>query len=117
MRRFPLRAALKCAVILVAVTVSAHARNCSTSKEFDLRHSQVLAGALEDPSGAVLSGIELELLSAKKVFGTSGRTIWEGTTLGKSLQESIGFALTMGAMLCVRPKCGAEPTDVVSSAG
>src|SRR5712692_461793 len=67
MRRFPLRAALKCAVILVAVTVSAHARNCSTSKEFDLRHSQVLAGALEDPSGAVLSGIELELLSAKKV--------------------------------------------------
>ena len=77
----------------------------------------VIAGSVKDPSGAVLSGIELELLSAKKVFGTSGRTIWEGTTLGKSLQESIGFALTMGAMLCVRPKCGAEPTDVVSSAG
>jgi hypothetical protein len=58
---------LRWAAMLMAVTVSAHARNCSTSKEFDLRRSQVLAGALEDPSGAVLSGIELELLSSKKV--------------------------------------------------
>ena len=59
--------ALRCAVMLVVVTVAAQARDCSISKVFQLRHAQVLAGALEDPAGAVLSGIELELLSEGKL--------------------------------------------------
>jgi hypothetical protein len=38
------------------------------SKEFRLRHSQVLAGVLEDPAGYVLPGIELHLLSGHKII-------------------------------------------------
>ena len=51
-------------MVLLAVTVAAQARDCSVSKEFQLRHPQVLAGVIEDPIGAALSGIELQLLSA-----------------------------------------------------
>jgi hypothetical protein len=53
--------------MLVVITLAAHARDCSVSKEFQLRHPQGLAGVLEDPVGAALSGIELELLSAGKL--------------------------------------------------
>jgi hypothetical protein len=63
-----LGATLRCAVMLVAVTISAQARDCSVSKEFRLRHPQALAGVFEDPAGAVMSGIELELLSGKIVI-------------------------------------------------
>jgi hypothetical protein len=54
--------------MLAAITISAQARDCSVSREFRLRHPQALAGAFEDPAGAVMSGIELELLSGKKVI-------------------------------------------------
>ena len=62
-----MRAVVACAVVLLATTVSARAVDCSVSKEFRLRHPQVLAGVLEDPAGYVLPGIELHLLSGKKV--------------------------------------------------
>jgi hypothetical protein len=54
--------------MLVAMTVAAEARDCSVSKEFQVRHPQVLAGVLQDPLGAALSGIELELLSGGNVL-------------------------------------------------
>ncbi len=62
-----MKAVLPCAVILLGLTVSALARDCSVSREFQLKRPQLLAGVLEDPSGATLPGIELELLSGKKV--------------------------------------------------
>jgi hypothetical protein len=48
-------------------TASAQAKDCSVSKEFQVTHSQALAGVLEDPAGATLSGIEIELLSGGKI--------------------------------------------------
>ena len=63
-------------MVLLIAMVSAHARDCSVSKEFRITCPQVLAGVLEDPAGQVLPGIELHLLSEKKVveqFRTNNR--------------------------------------------
>jgi carboxypeptidase family protein len=49
------------------MAVSAQAGDCSKSKEFELVKRQALSGSFQDPSGAVLSGIEVQLLSGKKV--------------------------------------------------
>ena len=59
--------ALRAVAMLVAMTVAAQARDCSISKEFQLVHPQALAGVVEDPAGTALSGLELELLSTKKL--------------------------------------------------
>jgi hypothetical protein len=56
------------AVFLVFVAVSAQARDCSISKEFEIKKPQSIAGSFEDPTGAVLSGIDVELLSGKKAI-------------------------------------------------
>ena len=62
-----LGAAIRFAVILVLVSVSARARDCSISKGFQLRRPQILAGVFEDPAGATLPGMELELLAEGKI--------------------------------------------------
>jgi hypothetical protein len=54
--------------MLTVTSVAAQARDCSVSKVFELKHAQSLAGVLEDPIGAVVSGRSLELRSAGKVF-------------------------------------------------
>jgi Carboxypeptidase regulatory-like domain len=43
------------------------AKDCKLSKEFSFNQSQILGGVLDDPSGAQLSGIDLQLLADKKV--------------------------------------------------
>jgi hypothetical protein len=53
---------------LLLVTVgTAHSEDCSVSRTFQVKQVQALSGVLEDPAGATLSGIELELLSEKQV--------------------------------------------------
>jgi hypothetical protein len=52
---------------LVMMTASVEARDCSKSKPFQLGKPQVLSGTLQDPSGAVLPGIEVQLLSGNKI--------------------------------------------------
>ena len=42
--------------------------DCSISKTVEIVHSQVLSGVLEDPTGATLSGIELQLWSGNEVI-------------------------------------------------
>jgi len=42
--------------------------DCTVSKEFRLKHAQVLAGSLQDPMGTALPGIGLELISGSKVI-------------------------------------------------
>jgi hypothetical protein len=54
--------------MFIVVTVAAQARDWSVSKEFRLRHSQTIAGVLNDPVGTPLSGIELELLSTGTII-------------------------------------------------
>src|SRR5215470_1159201 len=48
--------------------ISSTARDCTVSKEFRLKRSQVLAGSLRDPNGASLPRIGLELLSGGTVI-------------------------------------------------
>jgi Carboxypeptidase regulatory-like domain len=54
------------AMLLVALR-SASARDCHTSKEFELKRAQVVGGVLVDPSEAVLPGMRLELLWEDKI--------------------------------------------------
>lgn len=62
-----LRVSVTYAVLLWITTISVCARDCSVSKEFQIKHSQVIAGHIQDPAGLVLAGIELDLLSGKTV--------------------------------------------------
>jgi hypothetical protein len=55
------------ALIPLMMTGSVEARDCSKSKPFQLGKPQVLSGTMQDPSGAVLPGIAVQLLSGKKV--------------------------------------------------
>jgi hypothetical protein len=52
---------------LAVISGSAWAKDCSVSKTFEISRAQVLSGILQDRSGAVLSGVEVELLSGKHV--------------------------------------------------
>jgi hypothetical protein len=56
-------------VVLLEIifVIQAAATDCSVSKEFRIKHPQVLAGVLQDPNDATLPGIGLELLSGGKV--------------------------------------------------
>ncbi len=47
---------------------AAHTKDCTVSKEFRLNRPQILSGVLQDPNGATLAGIELELMSGTKVI-------------------------------------------------
>src|SRR5207244_10637274 len=73
--------------LLLTITVSALAMDCSVSKEFHVAQPQVLSGALKDPSGAVISGLQIELLAGRRCSGNSGRVIRERLTLRKYPQE------------------------------
>ena len=52
---------------LVMMTVSVEAKDCSKSQPFQLGKPKVLSGTLQDPSGAVLPAIEVQLLSGNKI--------------------------------------------------
>ena len=54
--------------LLLAIAGSAQAKDCSVSRRFQVMQPQALSGVLKDPNGAVLPGIEIELLAGKKVF-------------------------------------------------
>jgi len=119
-----LRAALRCAVMLVVVMGVARARDCSVSKEFQLRRPQVLAGVLEDPVGAVLPGIELELRSAKKVVrhlrtDNLGRYDFGEVNPGKyRIHVHYGDnALCAPKVRCGADKCSLDPRVTVNPKG
>ena len=62
-----MRTVFTLAMILLSV-LSASAQDCTVSKEFRVKHAQVLAGVLHDPNGVTLPGIGLELRSGTKVI-------------------------------------------------
>jgi hypothetical protein len=110
--------------MLAVVTGVAQARDCSVSKEFQIRHPQVLAGVLEDPVGAVLSGIELELRSGKKVVrhlrtDNLGRYDFGEVTPGKyRIRVHYGDnALCAPKVRCGTDKCNLEPRVAVNPKG
>jgi hypothetical protein len=60
------------AIVLVGLVVgSAWAKDCTVSREFELKHSQTLAGVLEDPIPAALPGFELDLLAGHKIVASA----------------------------------------------
>jgi Carboxypeptidase regulatory-like domain len=110
--------------MLVAATGVAGARDCSVSKEFQLRHPQVLAGVLEDPTGAVLPGIELELRAGKKVVrhlrtDNLGRYDFGEVAAGKyRIRVHYGDnALCAPKVRCGTDKCNLEPRVAVNPKG
>jgi hypothetical protein len=54
-------------VMMVSV-FPAEAKDCSVSKEFQLRHPQELSGTLQDISGAPLPDLELQLLAGRRII-------------------------------------------------
>jgi len=54
--------------VLIGTFISGEATDCTVSKEFRIRKPQALSGVLQDPYGAPLSGMELDLLSGRKVI-------------------------------------------------
>ncbi len=67
MRETRMRAALTIAIFLLGLSSVGEAKDCTVSAEFRLKQAQVFAGILKDPNDAVLSGIELDLLSGSRV--------------------------------------------------
>ena len=55
-------------VVMLGAVGFATARDCTFSKEFQIKRQQVLSGVLKDPVGEPLPGIKLELLSGKRVI-------------------------------------------------
>ena len=60
-----LRSALIASTLMMAIF--AQGKDCSTSKPFHLSKTQNLSGTFRDPSGALIPGIEVHLLSGNKV--------------------------------------------------
>jgi len=74
--------------LLLAIAGSAQAKDCSVSRRFQVMQPQALSGVLKDPNGAVLPGIEIELLAGKKVVrqlrtSTAGTYDFEEIPSGK----------------------------------
>jgi len=55
-------------VLLIFASGVAWGSDCSISREFELRHSQVLRGILQDPQGLALSGSRIDVLSGEQVL-------------------------------------------------
>src|SRR6266480_1751694 len=74
--------------LLLAIAGSAQAKDCSVSRRFQVMQPQALSGVLKDPNGAVLPGIQIELLAGKKVVrqlrtSTAGTYDFEEIPSGK----------------------------------
>ena|SRR5882724_1608894 len=48
-------------LVLLTTTLPALASDCSISKTFRLQRAQQLTGSFHDPTGAILSGLQIEL--------------------------------------------------------
>jgi hypothetical protein len=101
-------------VFLLAWAVSfslssvAGARDCSLSKEFQIKKPQALVGVLQDPSGAVLAGIDLQLLSGNRVVHHVATTNEGAYDFGSIARESTEFVLRREVALCAHPKSDAR---------
>jgi len=60
--------ALLSTLMLLGMTIPHRARDCTVSKEFEIKHTQALAGVLQDPEGASVPRQILWLLSGKDIF-------------------------------------------------
>jgi hypothetical protein len=103
----------------------ANARDCSLSKEFQIKKAQALAGVLLDPSGAVLSGIELQLLSGNRVVhhvATTNEGAYDFGSIAPGQYRirvaSRGGALCAPKVRCMeKGGCVIEPRVAISSKG
>jgi hypothetical protein len=55
-------------LLFTGAVISAEAKDCMISKEFQLREAQALSGTFEDPAGWTVPGLEVELLSNGEVL-------------------------------------------------
>jgi hypothetical protein len=103
--------------VIFSFSSVANARDCSLSKEFQIKKTQALAGVLQDPNGAVLSGIELQLLSGKRVVKHRATTN-EGTfDFGSTAPGTyrIRVASRAGALCAPKVRCTEKEGCVIES--
>jgi hypothetical protein len=108
---------LKAAFIPLSLAMMAspvQARDCSKSKQFELVKPQVLSGSLQDPSGAVVPGIKLQLLSGKKVVrdlrtDNLGRYDFGEVAPGKYKIRVEGKTLCAPRVRCKAGECRVNP--------
>jgi hypothetical protein len=105
-----------CIAIFIGIIVvnPASARDCSVSKEFRLQKAQVIAGILEDPFGAVLSGFELQLLSGMKTVRQVTTSSQGGYDFGEVLAGKYRIHVRYGGNPFCAPKiqCGSLVCNV-----
>jgi len=70
--------------------VRAAAKDCSLSKKFVLTKSQVLSGVFEDPTGAILPGVKVQLISEEKTHLLSEKRVVRGLTTDNSGHYDFG---------------------------
>lgn len=89
-----LRALLIASTLMTTIFVEA--RDCSTSKPLRLSKTQKLSGTFLDPSGAVIPGIEVHLLSGKKVVQrvrTDNHGTWNfGEVLSRNYRMRVQYS-------------------------
>ena len=98
---------------MLLVTMAAplvHAKDCTTSKEFQLKHAQRLSGVLLDPNGISLSGIKVQLISEKGAIrearaDSQGRYDFGEVPKGK---YRIKIRYADGLLCAPKPICGEQ---------
>jgi len=96
-KRYQMKANFVLTVVLLEMIFVAgvSAVDCSVSKEFHIKHPQVLAGVLQDPNSATLPGIGLQLLSGVNRYSASpdeqsgGIRFWYGICWEVSTSGSV----------------------------
>jgi hypothetical protein len=105
------------AVILLNLGNCLNARDCSLSKEFEIKKAQEFAGVLQDETGAPLPGIELRLLSGKHVIQRLTTTNQGTYDFGQIAPGKYRFRVRYagGAFCAPKVQCTEEKGCVIES--
>ena len=112
-----MREKLQTGVLLAAlIPTIAAAKDCTISKQFRVNQKQVFAGVIQDPHGAGLPGIDMELLDGKKVLqhqqtDSQGKYHFEAITPGtyRIHVRTAGGAFCAPVVNCGAQGCSADP--------
>src|SRR2546425_7406399 len=105
-----LRALFALGFSLFGTTTAICGSDCSFSKEFSVNQPQPLSGFLQDPVGAVLPGLQIELLQGKTVVKRLRTTNQGEYNFGEILPGKYKIHIQYGDNVFCAPKvkCGKE---------
>jgi hypothetical protein len=114
---------LVAALLINGLTVcSVWAKDCNVSKQFVVNRAQVLAGVLEDSTGAALSNISLELVADGKIVKsvtTSNNGVYSfgEVTVGRYRIRTDPHLYCAPKVRCDGGTCSIEPKVQVDMSG